>query len=382
MNEPSPARSRLSLWTERLLGRRNFERVRPFLRSAVGRVRAAHAVVRKLAAWPRPMMPRPMVLPWAATARQAGRLRIAAAQRRIAALPRTALLRRLVRPPMWTWPQFPARRLRFPPRYLAKPAGLSRRQFAIVTPSFNHARFIAATIDSVLGQDHPAVDYLVKDAGSADGTLAILQSYGARLRWLREPDRGQAHAVNVGFQHVEGDLMGWLNSDDMLTPGALSAVAGYFDRHPEVDLIYGHRIFIDADGMEIGRAVLPPHDGGTLRHADYVPQESLFWHRRVWEKVGGLDETFQYAMDWDFLLRAAAAGFRFARMPRFVGCFRVHDAQKTSAWLERGLAEQAVLRARWVDPNWTWSDIHGGITNYVLRQHAYQQAWRLGLLRH
>jgi hypothetical protein len=87
-------------------------------------------------------------------------------------------------------------------------------------------------------------------------------------------------------------------------------------------------------------------------------------------------------MDWDFLLRAAAAGFRFARMPRFVGCFRIHDAQKTSAWLDRGLAEQAVLRARWVDPDWTWSDIHHGIANYVLRQHAYHQAWRLGLLRH
>jgi hypothetical protein len=84
-------------------------------------------------------------------------------------------------------------------------------------------------------------------------------------------------------------------------------------------------------------------------------------------------------MDWDFLLRAAAAGFRFARMPRFVGCFRIHDAQKTSAWLDRGLAEQAVLRARWVDPDWTWSDIHHGIANYVLRQHAYHQAWRLGL---
>jgi GT2 family glycosyltransferase len=283
---------------------------------------------------------------------------------------------------MWRFPQFPPRRLTFPEHYAVALSTASPLRFAIVTPSFNHGCFITATIDSVLGQDYPAVDYLVKDAGSSDGTQAILESYGQDLRWRQEPDHGQAHALNVGFRHVEGELMGWLNSDDVLAPHTLAAVAGFFERHPEVDLVYGHRIFIDAHGFEIGRAVLPPHDPVTLRYADYVPQETLFWRRHVWEKLGGLDETLQYALDWDFLLRASAAGFRFARIPRFVARFRVHDDQKTSAWLVRGLEEQATLRARWVDPDWTWSDINRGIARYVLRQHIYHHAWRLGLLRH
>jgi glycosyltransferase involved in cell wall biosynthesis len=283
---------------------------------------------------------------------------------------------------MWTWPQFPPRELKLPARYKTSSPHPSRLRFAIVTPSFNQARFVAATIDSVLGQDHRAVDYLVKDAGSEDGTLPILKSYGPRLRWLRERDRGQAQGINVGFRQVEGELMAWLNSDDMFTPGALAAVARFFEHHPEIDLVYGHRIIIDTDGHEIGRAVLPPHDGNALRHADYVPQETMFWRRKVWTQLGGLDEGLQYAFDWDFLLRAAAAGFRLARLPRFLGCFRIHDAQKTSAWLARGLEEQAALRARWVDPGWTWSDIRRGILRYVLLQHAYHQAWRLGLLRH
>jgi hypothetical protein len=293
-----------------------------------------------------------------------------------------AILRKALRPPMWAFPQFSPRKLNFPEHYAAVRPISSPRRFAIVTPSFNHARFIAATIDSVLGQNYPAVDYLVKDASSEDGTQTILESYGSRLRWVREPDRGQAHAVNVGFRHVEGDLMAWLNSDDMLAPYALAAVADFFERHTDVDLIYSHRIFIDAHGLEIGRAVLPPHDPDALRHADYVPQETLFWRRHVWETLGGLDETLQYALDWDFLLRAAAAGLRFARMPRFLACFRIHEAQKTSAWLTRGLEEQAALRVRWVDPAWTWPDIYLGIARYTLSQHAYHRAWRLGLLRH
>jgi GT2 family glycosyltransferase len=283
---------------------------------------------------------------------------------------------------MWDLAQFAARPLRFPRRYAEIWSYTPTPRFAIVTPSLNHADFIKATIDSIFDQHYPAVDYLVKDAGSTDGTIAILQSYGARLRWLSEPDQGQAHAVNVGFRHVQGELMAWLNSDDMLAPGALVTVAKFFQANPEVDIVYGHRIFVDHAGCEIGRAVLPPHDGAALRRADYVPQESLFWRRAVWERLGGLDESFHYALDWDFLLRAQSAGFQIARLPRFLGCFRIHERQKTSARLELGLAEQAILRARWVAPDWTWSGIYRDLAPYMLRQHAYQYAWRLGLLRH
>ena len=112
----------------------------------------------------------------------------------------------------------------------------------------------------------------------------------------------------------------------MLLPGALHYVAGFFLDHPEVDVLYGHRVLIDEENREIGRWVLPAHDERTLRWADYVPQETLFWRRRVWEEVGAcFDESYRFAVDWDFLLRLQRIGARFARVPRFLGAFRVHS---------------------------------------------------------
>jgi glycosyltransferase involved in cell wall biosynthesis len=283
---------------------------------------------------------------------------------------------------MWNARQFAPRPLTFAPASRPAAPVRSTARFAIVTPSLNYGRFIRASIESVLQQDYLAVDYLVKDAGSTDDTLVTLHSYGSRLRWLSEPDHGQANAINTGFRNVEGDLMAWLNSDDLLTPGALVRIAEFFELHPEIDIVYGHRIFIDGDGREIGRSVLPLHDARALRHGDYVPQETLFWRRKVWDALGGLDESFHYAMDWDFLLRASAAGFRFARIPSFIGCFRIHEAQKTFALPAVGLTEQTRLRDRWVRPNLRWSAIWLGLFPYILRQRGYHYAWRLGLLRH
>ena len=94
-------------------------------------------------------------------------------------------------------------------------------------------------------------------------------------------------------------MLAWLNGDDLLLPGAIEYVAHFFEQHPEVDVVYGHRIVIDADGREVGRSILPPHDDGVLSWADFVPQEALFWRRRIWERVGArIDESFQFAMDW------------------------------------------------------------------------------------
>ncbi|HSV23360.1 MAG TPA: hypothetical protein VLJ17_10060 [Xanthobacteraceae bacterium] len=114
-------------------------------------------------------------------------------------------------------------------------------------------------------------------------------------------------------------------------PGTLAYVTGTFFNDPEVDVVYGHRIVIDGDGMETGRCVLPGHDPETIKWMEYVPQETMFWRRRVWDRIGPLDESFRFALDWDFILRAHQAGFRFQRLPRFLGCFRVHERQKTTA---------------------------------------------------
>jgi hypothetical protein len=220
----------------------------------------------------------------------------------------------------------------------------------IVTPSYNQAAFITATMASVWDQPYPRqqLAYIVQDGGSTDGTPAILSAHADRLTsWVSAKDRGQADAVAQALARVPGDILAWLNSDDLLMPGALRYVGEYFSRHPEVDVIYGHRVLIDETGMEIGRWVLPPHEIEPLRYADYVPQETLFWRRRVYECVGGVNPDFHFALDWDLLLRFQQAGARIVRLPYFLGCFRVHAAQKTSAQIgSRGLREMEQLRRR------------------------------------
>jgi glycosyltransferase involved in cell wall biosynthesis len=244
--------------------------------------------------------------------------------------------------------QYPPRPMRAPPAYrcqLPKPAPV----ISVVTPSYNHAPFLERTMQSVLDQGYPGLEYIVQDGASKDETPAILERYRARLKHCQScRDNGQADAINRGFRHATGDILAYLNSDDLLLPGALAYVADYFRRHPDVDVLYGHRIIVDRDDQEIGRWVLPPHEGEILSWGDYVPQETLFWRRRIWDAVGGnLDETFQFALDWDLLLRFRDAGARFARVPRFLGAFRVHPQQKTSANMEDiGYKEMKRLRLR------------------------------------
>jgi len=221
-------------------------------------------------------------------------------------------------------------------------------QVAIVTPSFGQGGFIGRTIESVLGQNYPALDYFVQDGGSRDETVAVLESYGHRLAWTSAPDGGQTQAINLGFRRVSGEIMAWVNSDDLLLPGAIHAVVDHFNRHPEVDVIYGDRVLIDTEDREIGRWIIPRHDAKVLTWVDYVPQETLFWRRRIWDAVGGsVDESFSFAMDWDLLLRFADAGARFVHLPRPLGAFRVHPQQKTSAVIGSvGLAEMDRIRQR------------------------------------
>ena len=252
-------------------------------------------------------------------------------------------------------------------------------KISIVTPSFQQGVFIERTIKSVLDQGYPNLEYFVQDGGSTDQTLSVLKAYDGQLfGWCSEKDFGQSHAINKGFSHTTGEIMAWLNSDDLLLPGALSCVAQYFSSHPRVDVIYGNRLLIDEDDMEIGRWILPYHDSEVLSWADYVPQETLFWRREVWEKVGGIDESFRFAMDWDLLVRFRDAGVRFAHISQFLGAFRVHANQKTSASAnDLGYREMSRIRKK----------IHGRIPNhkeikmailpFMVRHVAVDLAYRL-----
>jgi glycosyltransferase involved in cell wall biosynthesis len=184
--------------------------------------------------------------------------------------------RRKFRPRLWDLRQYTSRRVRIPADYQLEEAPDNPPRIAIVTPSFNQGRFIAATVDSVLKQNYPNLAYFVQDGGSTDETTKVLKSYGSRLRWRSEPDAGQGNAINRGFHEIDGDIMAYLNSDDTLLPGTLAYVARFFHENSNIDLIYGHRVYVDRHGLDIGRCVLPPHDPEALKWADYIPQETFF----------------------------------------------------------------------------------------------------------
>jgi glycosyltransferase involved in cell wall biosynthesis len=205
----------------------------------------------------------------------------------------------------------------------------------------------------VLDQRYAGLLYVVQDGGSTDGSAEIIARFADRLHaWECAADRGQADAIRKGFDKLVGtlgpdDVMAWLNSDDLLAPGALAAVGRFFAAHPTVDAVYGHRIVIDAADREVGRWVLPHHKAEKLRWIDYVPQETLFWRRRAYDLTGGIDASFHFALDWDLLLRFQDAGLRIVRLPYFLGAFRVHEAQKTSAQIHtRGHEEMERVRRR------------------------------------
>jgi FkbM family methyltransferase len=238
-------------------------------------------------------------------------------------------------PRLGTLRQYAPTDLRVPRRQLYLRPPRNPPTIALVTPSYNQGEFLERTIRSVVDQSYPALEYVIQDGGSDDSTHAVIDRYRDRLAsCASEPDDGQADAINRGFAHTSGVIMGWLNSDDVLLPGALAAVARHFAKHPETDLVYGHRAVIDEHDRQVGAWILPPHEDWPLELADYVPQETMFWRRSLWEAAGGrLDPEYQYALDWELLLRFKDAGARMVRLPYVMGAFRLHADQKTSTHL-------------------------------------------------
>ncbi|MCC9599169.1 glycosyltransferase [Stieleria sp. JC731] len=250
----------------------------------------------------------------------------------------------------------------------------------IVTPNLNTAEYLQRTIESVVGQNFPRLQYVVQDGESTDNSVDIIRQFESQLHcWESRRDGGQTQAINRGLSHVDTDIMAYLNSDDILLPGTLSFVSEYFRRNPSVDVIYGHRLIINENDKEIGRWVLPPHDDHAIMFADYIPQETMFWRKRAWEAVEcTLDESFQFAMDWDLILRFRAAGLKFVRVPRFLGAFRVIETQKTQVLLETvGATEMNRLRRRVLGHVPTTREMRRAIRPYRFRQWFHHHAQTL-----
>ncbi|MFT3831229.1 MAG: glycosyltransferase family 2 protein [Opitutaceae bacterium] len=300
-------------------------------------------------------------------------------------------------------PPWPVRGEEFPRRF-ARSRALPR--LSIVTPNLNQGWALETCLDAVLEsrsaaagehahhatghlQSHGAapldIEYVVQDGGSSDRSVELIRRRHTALDfWESKRDGGQTDALQRGFTRTTGgprDVMGWINADDFYLPGALRFVAEYFARHPEVDAIYGHRLLVDRDGREIGRWFLPRHDPAVLRLYDLVPQETLFWRRRIWERVGGLRPEFGFAMDWDLFLRFMAIGARIVRVPYFLAAFRLHSAQKTRSQLATvGEQEIAQLHRRTFGRPLTQEELLGSrpLARYLRRSAWIETLWRLG----
>ncbi len=212
----------------------------------------------------------------------------------------------------------------------------------VVTPSLNQGRFLRATIESVLSQDYPALEYIVMDGGSTDESASIAREYASRLTFVCEKDRGQSHAINKGFRLARGEIVSYLNSDDLLLPGAIRAGVDALSRNGAAGAVYGEGFLIDLDGKSLGRFPhTRPPDVWTLVHlSDYILQQSVFFRRRVLEEIGYLDESLHWTMDWDVLIRIALR-YPLCYAPTEMGCLRVYPETKTGLG---GLARVVEIR--------------------------------------
>jgi len=200
----------------------------------------------------------------------------------------------------------------------------------IVTPSLNSVDLIRETVESVLAQDYPRLRYLVMDGGSNDGTVDLLRSYGDDLDWLSEPDDGQSDAINRGVERVGGEIVAFLNSDDLYEPGAVTAAVERFREHPGVGMIHGRARILDGDGDEVGITTLVHVDHAGLAASNPIAQTASFYAGGVWRDLGGLDSSLHYALDYDLFIRIAAE-LPICAVEDILSRVRFHPAAKSEA---------------------------------------------------
>ncbi len=205
-----------------------------------------------------------------------------------------------------------------------------RPLISVIIPTFNQGQFIEQAISSVLGQNYPNIELIVIDGGSTDKTLQVVDTYRHAISHVvSEPDNGQADAINKGFRLASGDILAWLNSDDMYLPCAFSKVVKAMGTPVVPKLVYGGALyFYDKTTYTFGE--LPPEfDQAYLTYFDYLIQPSTFWTRSLWEAVGELDESYNYLLDWDWFIRASQA-CRFTRLVgEYLSIYRLHGAHKS-----------------------------------------------------
>jgi glycosyltransferase involved in cell wall biosynthesis len=236
---------------------------------------------------------------------------------------------------------------------------------SIVTPSFNQARFLEETIQSVLMQSYPHIEYIVMDGGSTDGSVDVIKKYAGRIvSWVSESDQGQTDAINKGFNRAQGGILAWINSDDTYNPNAVGQAVEFLLEHPDVAMVYADCNYINEPGEVIGKFASRQTDYAKLRRGYvHIPQQTMFFRAKYWQEFGPLDPTFYFAMDYDLWVRIAKHAPLHYLPGRTWANFRIHTSSKTNVNDERGWQE--MLRVHYRDGGSFFSPI---VAKYYLRK--------------
>jgi glycosyltransferase involved in cell wall biosynthesis len=225
---------------------------------------------------------------------------------------------------------------------------------SIITPSYNQARYLEQTIPSVLGQDYPYVEYIIVDGGSTDGSLEIIRKYADRLAWwVSEPDSGQADAINKGLSRARGEIVAWLNSDDLYLPGAISEAVQALEGNPVAGMVFGDAITIDEQGMELNPLVFGDWGLQELMRFRIICQPAVFMRREAMEEAGGLDATYHFLLDHLLWIRIAQRWPVF-HVASIWAAARHHPAAKNVSQAA-GFGQEAFRILRWMEGR---ADLH------------------------
>ena len=219
---------------------------------------------------------------------------------------------------------------------------------SIVTPSYNQAPYVEETLRSVIAQRHEVQEYVVLDGGSDDGSAAIIARHAADIdSWQSEPDGGQAAAIAAGFARSTGEVLFWINSDDMIAAGAVARVRRAFAAHPEWDVLTGYSVFLDERGLVTGVNPIGGESRFWLNQGIlHVCQQTCYFRRSLYDRVGGFDPGLHCMLDTELWLRFFAAGARWGHIPAVLGGFRRHALMKGRTWGEQYAREKRIVADR------------------------------------
>lgn len=259
---------------------------------------------------------------------------------------------------------------------------------SIVTPSFQQARYLRRCIDSVLAQEYPRIEYIVCDGGSTDESCEILRSYGERISWSSGPDGGQAAAINAGLQRARGEIVGFLNSDDSLSPRAVASAVSALTSQPDISIVYGQTTVVDEKGEPRRLYPTQAFNRDVFVEHCFISQPAAFWRRSLHDRLGFFSTEFDHTLDYEFWVRAMVAGVKFLYVEEPWACATEHPEAKSQRLRAQIFAQIRALQLRhlgYCGRNWWeqqlryWRDESSGVWGRLLpgkkEERLYRLAW-------